>query len=595
MKHLRQFAGRIIIALTLVLVASFVDIKIRESPHSLKTEITIGFGQAVLASGTADYSFNGDAAHDTTLMQDALDALPSTGGRLNILNVGNITFNTSISRAIPNVQIVGVGQSIYFALDGVNPIFIQGGDNWTYRDFRTDAGGINIGAYTYTYEGISIGSTYYAYKDSSDASSWDIPTGRTATYVVAASDAPAQVKAQADYIVSGTADDEIQAALNLGDVQLSTGTFGIANTVTFPTSGKRTLTGVGYSTIVVPSGALDPMFKIWGTATGSANHIRDMEISELTIDSDRASAVDIFGIKWAHNIIFKDLAITDIKGSCFDSAEGDDITLQTVAIGSCGDNGSPVLDLKDAPGGSSSNAWRISNLWITNPYGEVIISMSGTTSECSIVGSKLHHTATSQTMISVNGTSSSCKDIIIANTNFSASSGAVKDIYVGRVLGLVITGNIFDTSATDNIYVDNSSAKVSFTANFLRTAATSDGVHIVACAALELANNIFAVTGSGAYTPLNGSATSQIVRSNQGYVTENSGTATMLINTGSIVVSHGLATTPTRVQITATSNPGIADSFWADTYGATQFTIHATTNVTSATTFDWKAVIGEGN
>ena len=82
---------------------------------------------------------------------------------------------------------------------------------------------------------------------------------------------------------------------------------------------------------------------------------------------------------------------------------------------------------------------------------------------------------------------------------------------------------------------------------------------------------------------------------NYGYISENSGTATMLINNGSIVVNHGLATTPTRVQVTATSNPGLADSFWADTYGATSFTIHATTNVTSATTFDWRAVIGEGN
>jgi hypothetical protein len=45
-------------------------------------------------------------------------------------------------------------------------------------------------------------------------------TGRTATYVIAASDAPAHVKAQADYVCDGTADNvEIQAAIDAIEVQ----------------------------------------------------------------------------------------------------------------------------------------------------------------------------------------------------------------------------------------------------------------------------------------------------------------------------------------------------------------------------------------
>jgi hypothetical protein len=67
-------------------------------------------------------------------------------------------------------------------------------------------------------------------------------TGRGATYVIAASDAPAHVKAQADYVCDGTADNvEIQAAITAltggrtsnQKVKLS-GSFTIAATITVP-------------------------------------------------------------------------------------------------------------------------------------------------------------------------------------------------------------------------------------------------------------------------------------------------------------------------------------------------------------------------
>jgi hypothetical protein len=62
-------------------------------------------------------------------------------------------------------------------------------------------------------------------------------TGRCATYVIAASDAPAHVKAQADYVCDGTADDvQIQAAIDaltnpFGRICLSSGTFYIASPI----------------------------------------------------------------------------------------------------------------------------------------------------------------------------------------------------------------------------------------------------------------------------------------------------------------------------------------------------------------------------
>jgi len=62
-----------------------------------------------------------------------------------------------------------------------------------------------------------------------------------------------------------------------------------------------------------------------------------------------------------------------------------------------------------------------------------------------------------------------------------------------------------------------------------------------------------------------------IVEDNLGYVTENSGNATITAST-SVVVNHGLVGTPTSVQITR-SAVGMGD-FYVDTLTSTQFTIH---------------------
>ena len=83
--------------------------------------------------------------------------------------------------------------------------------------------------------------------------------------------------------------------------------------------------------------------------------------------------------------------------------------------------------------------------------------------------------------------------------------------------------------------------------------------------------------------------------SDSSYVTRNSGTATMLINTGAIVVNHGLATTPVRVFVTMTSSPGLAVSTWVSSLTTTQFTINTSSNVTAATTFNWRAVLYDGH
>jgi hypothetical protein len=81
-------------------------------------------------------------------------------------------------------------------------------------------------------------------------------TGRTASYVIAASDAPSRVKAGADAICDGTADDvQIQAAIVIlaaaggGILYLSEGTFNIAASLSL--TSKLLLKGLNKSTHIV--------------------------------------------------------------------------------------------------------------------------------------------------------------------------------------------------------------------------------------------------------------------------------------------------------------------------------------------------------
>jgi hypothetical protein len=76
-----------------------------------------------------------------------------------------------------------------------------------------------------------------------------------------------------------------------------------------------------------------------------------------------------------------------------------------------------------------------------------------------------------------------------------------------------------------------------------------------------------------------------------GIVGRNSGTATILATGTSIVVNHGLISTPQRIVLTPRTDSGVAIRYWADTLTATQFTIHCSPATTNALTFDWRAML----
>lgn len=87
--------------------------------------------------------------------------------------------------------------------------------------------------------------------------------------------------------------------------------------------------------------------------------------------------------------------------------------------------------------------------------------------------------------------------------------------------------------------------------------------------------------------------THDVVRNNHGFTTENNGTATIASASTSIVVSHGLGVTPAAGDIVVTPIEvwGNMTQFYIDTYTATQFTIHADVAPGADTDFAWAAIV----
>jgi hypothetical protein len=89
-------------------------------------------------------------------------------------------------------------------------------------------------------------------------------------------------------------------------------------------------------------------------------------------------------------------------------------------------------------------------------------------------------------------------------------------------------------------------------------------------------------------TKISNAGVNTIMRRNRGYVTENSGTATIPSGQTSVTVAHGLAATPTKVIVTPRGNIG---AVWVSARNATSITISCSTAPTADTIVDWYAEV----
>lgn len=94
---------------------------------------------------------------------------------------------------------------------------------------------------------------------------------------------------------------------------------------------------------------------------------------------------------------------------------------------------------------------------------------------------------------------------------------------------------------------------------------------------------------------INNSGTGTIIRNNEGYVTENSGSSSITSGSTSVVVTHGLNVTPAAQDISITfKEQGTSDygRWWVDTITSTQFTLNVSADPgASNLDFGWRAVV----
>ena len=201
---------------------------------------------------------------------------------------------------------------------------------------------------------------------------------------------------------------------------------------------------------------------------------------------------------------------------------------------------------------------------------------------------------------------------VIANN--TVTTAGVAAIESGGTENIIVS-NIIEDAARSGIFLSGDGHVVE--ANQIRNSNTSngdyDGIRIDSDYNVVTGNNIHDSTPRQKYgiregagvdfnkiegNRIEGVVTAGILRVganttiqfNQGHITENSGTATLLNANTSVVVAHGLDATPTVILITFTENPTnlIAD-WWIDTVGAANFTFNGVDPGASNLDFYWEA------
>jgi nitrous oxidase accessory protein NosD len=182
-------------------------------------------------------------------------------------------------------------------------------------------------------------------------------------------------------------------------------------------------------------------------------------------------------------------------------------------------------------------------------------------------------------------TSDSVSNAEISRNKFIGLTGNALYLKVGT--DTVVDGNIFQNCT---IYVGWFEINgLIFRNNNFKTC--TGGIRFEAdCTGAIIEGNSFNTAGTKLYNLKSDTR----FRSNIGYVTENSGTASVASGNTQVTVTHGLALTPTarHIKVTPTNNLGNASKFWISDIGATTFIINVDTDPGETTaTFAWQAVV----
>jgi hypothetical protein len=429
--------------------------------------------------------------------------------------------------------------------------------------------------------------------------------------LVAASTAPAAVKAVAEYTCDGTADQtEINAALAAvasaggGLVQLTPGTFNLSATVT-PTHGNTILAGSGWSTILKVNNATN-IYAITFTPPGSTWFqgavLRDFKVECNGANQTTAGGgINGFGAVWCkldHLWIHQPwengiwLHQDNLGGfghhnevvNCFfehgDQSNGgngralrlEDSDENYVHANTSQDCGSPSLSnpchFLDLAGLNHF----VNNSFVVG-YGAGI-RLGGAHSTCignTTDGCKGHH-------FFIAGDKNVVSDNTAFNVGFGVTDNTVDAFYVENVGWNVITGNMalpYPNAATGRA-----------------------GLSLNSSTNTIVQGNSFAPNGAFNWKTagvIPGASTGGLIRDNYGYKTENSGTTAFGAAVASVAsIAHGLNVTPAAkdFNLQYVADPLAGGHPWVSSITSTTFTLNITTTPGgSGTTVGWQVQV----
>ncbi len=143
-------------------------------------------------------------------------------------------------------------------------------------------------------------------------------TGRSTTYVIAASDAPAQVQSQADYVMPLSTSD-LGAVVNAAyatykDIFLTEGNYAQTTAIGIPAKGV--IRGAGSNTTITLANGFNANSAFYNLS-GYGGGDTDIRIKNFTVDGNSAGVTAndrIFFMDGVSNISISDVEITDQKG-----------------------------------------------------------------------------------------------------------------------------------------------------------------------------------------------------------------------------------------------------------------------------------------
>ena len=146
---------KLLVVLALIVAPLMYSTSVRIDTSS-SNYITLNTAEALTS---ADFTYTNPNANTAFLL--AHNALPGTGGTLQVLSSGSIDFAAAITITKPNVVIIGSGIGTAFTLDGINPPFIAGANGLSFINCTFDVSP-NMGATTnWQMTNVKIGAVTY--------------------------------------------------------------------------------------------------------------------------------------------------------------------------------------------------------------------------------------------------------------------------------------------------------------------------------------------------------------------------------------------------------------------------------------------------